>query len=455
MMKNNIRLFRGLFAALLLTAPAGSLLAQDLHTGYFDDNYLYRFQMNPAAANENNFVSMPGLGNLNISTNGTIGVSHILYNVDGQTTTFLNPMVDASKVLSGLRNKSRIGVALREQILAGGFKAWGGYNTVSISERADVNIGLPKDIFRLAKEGVSNSVYDLSPLSARAGVWTEISLGHSRDLNESFRVGGNLKFLLGSASALATVNDATLALHEDTWIASVDAKIEGSLSGLSYKQDYNKHTDRNYVNGVEIKDFKPFNGFGMALDLGAEYVLNDDWKFSAAILDLGFISWSNNMVASTNGKQTVVTDEYTFNVDNNDSWNKFRDNLSMLYQLDDLGDTGSRTSGIGASFNLGARYTLPVYRKVHFGFLNYTHINGNFSWTDFRLSGTIQPVKCFSATASFGLGTFGASFGWLLNFNTKGFNLYLASDRTPGKLAKQRVPLNSNLNFNLGINFPF
>ncbi len=454
-MKKNFKSFIGgtVVAALFAASPAVN--SQNLETGYFDDNYMYRFQSNPAFANENGFVSMPGLGNLNVGTNGTIGVSHILYNVNGRTTTFLNPGVSASEVLDGLKDKSRLGTSLRETVLALGFKGFGGYNTISIGARADVNIGLPKDIFRLAKEGVSNSVYDLSDISARAAAWGEISLGHSHQINKQLRVGANLKVLLGVGSAVAKVNNAQLRLQNDTWIGQVDAEMSASVKGLRYETDYNKDTHHEYVNGVKIDDFSPINGFGMAVDLGAVYTLNEDWEFSASLIDLGFISWSNNMVASTNGLKSVSTDEYSFNVDNNDSWDKFKDNLSELYELDDMGDQGSRTSGIGATMNLGAQYNLPVYRKVKFGLLNTTRINGNFSWTDFRLSGTIEPVKCFSATASLGMGTFGASFGWMLNFKTKGFNLFLATDRTPGKLAKQGVPLNSNVNVNLGMNFPF
>lgn len=454
-MKQNFKSFIGGTIAAAFCAIAPAVSAQNLQTGYFDDNYMYRFQSNPAFANENGFVSMPGLGNLNLGTNGTIGVNHLIYNVNGQTTTMLNPGVSASEVLDGLKDKSRLGVSLRETILAIGFKGFGGYNTISLGARSDVNIGLPKDIFRLAKEGVSNSVYDLSGLSSRAAAWGEISLGHSHQINKNLRVGANLKFLLGVGSAVAKVKDTQLRLQNDTWIGQVDAEINASINGLRYETDYNKDTGREYVSDLEIDDFKPMNGFGMAIDLGAVYTLNEDWEFSASLTDLGFISWKNNMVATTNGLQSVSTNDYSFNVDNNDSWDKFKDNLSLLYQLEDKGDQGSRTSGIGATMNLGAQYTLPVYRKVRFGLLNTTRMNGNFSWTNFRLSGTIEPVKCFSATASFGMGTFGPSFGWLINFKAKGFNLFLATDRTPGKLAKQGVPLNSNVNFNFGMNFPF
>lgn len=455
-MKKNFKSLIGgtVIASALACAPAIS--AQNLLTGYFDDNYMYRFQSNPAFANEGNgFVSMPGLGNLNVATNGTIGVNHILYNVNGQTTTMLNPGVSASEVLDGLKDKSRLGVNLRETVLAVGFKGFKGYNTISISARADVGVALPKDIFRLAKEGLSNTTYDLSNLGAQGAAWAEIALGHSHQINSKLRVGGNLKVLLGVGSVKAKVNEANLQLHDNNWIAQVDAQMNASIKNLRYETDYNKDTERYYVNGMELDDFGPINGTGFALDLGAVYTLNQDWEFSASVLDLGFIKWKNNMEATTDGLQQVATDEYSFNVDNNDSWDKFTDNLSALYQLHDNGDQGSRTTGIGATVNLAAQYTLPVYRKAKFGFLNTTRINDNFSWTDFRLQATVEPVKCFSATADLGMGTFGFSFGWMLNFKAPGFNLFLASDRTPGKLAKQGVPLNSYMNFKFGINFPF
>lgn len=455
-MKHNIKSLAGWgMAAVMAMLPAG-VAAQNLQSGYFDDNYLYRFQSNPAFGNDGHgFVAMPGIGNLNLTTNGTIGVDHILYNVNGKTTTFLNPGVSASEVLDGLKDKSRLGVSLRETVIAFGFSGMGGYNTVSVNARADVGVALPKDIFRLAKQGVENSTYDLSDLNARGAGWAEIALGHSRQINKKLRVGASLKFLLGMASVETQINSAKLQLREDTWVADVDAEIKGSLKNMSYKTKYNKDTKRDYVNGVDVEDFSPVSGVGMAVDLGAVYKLNDDWEFSASVLDLGFISWNNTHVASTNGKQQVVTDEYSFNVDNNDTWDKFKDNLSMLYQLEDMGDTGSRTTGIGATVNVGAQYTLPVYRRVKFGFLNTTRVNGPFSWTDFRLAANIEPVKCLSAGANFGMGTFGPSFGWIVNVKVPGFNFFVASDHTPGKLAKQGVPLNSNVNVNMGLNFPF
>lgn len=456
MNKNFSNIARGIAAVAVIALGSHALQAQNLQSGYFDDNFLYRFQSNPAFANEGHgFVAMPGLGNLNLGTNGTIGLKHIFYNVNGRTTTALNPNITAAEVLDGMKDKSRLGVNLRETIVAFGFSGMGGYNTVSIGARANVDLSLPKDIFRLAKEGPSNSVYDLHNLGARGAAWAEIGLGHSRQIDSRLRVGAALKILVGVGGFSTDIKDAHLELAENSWNAVVDADIRANVKGLEFKEEYNDNTRREYVNGVEMDDFSPVGGYGFAFDLGATYRLNDDWEFSASLLDLGGISWSETREASTDGPQQVRTDEYSFNVDNNDTWDKFSDNLSMLYQLSDKGNTGSRFTGIGATMNLAAQYTFPYYRPLKFGALSTTRFNGPFTWSEFRLSAQVEPVKYFSAGINIAEGTFGFGFGWIINVKTPGFNLFLASDRTPGKLAKQGAPLNSNLNFNMGINFPF
>lgn len=441
-------------ATMVATAAAG-VSAQNLQSAYFDDNYLYRFQSNPAFGNDGGFVAMPGLGNLNLGTNGTIGLNHIFYNVNGETTTLLNPNISASEALDGMKDHSRIGIDLRETVLAFGFKAFKGYNTVSISARSSASIGLPKEIVRLAKEGLSNDTYDLANLGGTGRAWAEIALNHSHQINKQLRIGATVKVLVGVASFDAQVNTANLRFGRDNYVAEVDAEMHASMKNFTWKTDYNDRTRRHYVNGADLESFSPVNGMGAAVDLGAVYTLNKDWEFSLAFTDLGFINWKNDVVATTNGLQTVESDNYSFNVDNNDSWDKFRDNLSMLYELEDEGDMGSRTTGIGATMTAGAQYSLPVYRRLKFGLMNTTRINGDFSWTEFRLSANVEPVKVFSAGVNVAVGTFGASFGGIINLKAPGFNLFVATDCMPGKLAKQYAPLNSNLNVNFGLNFPF
>ncbi len=226
---------------------------------------------------------------------------------------------------------------------------------------------------------------------------------------------------------------------------------------MRYKTKFSEETQQNYVNDIEFDGFG-VKGFGIGFDLGATYDWND-FQFSLALLDLGFISWSGTQTASTNGDQSFNTDAFIFGVEGDDAkdeWNNsMKPALYKLYQLHDLGNTGSRTRALRATLNWGVDYEFPYYRPLHFGLVNTTRFNDPFTYTDFRISANVRPVKCFSASANLAAGTYGVGFGWLANVNIKGFNFFLGMDRTFGKLAKQGLPINSNGEINLGMNFPF
>lgn len=446
-------------AAGLLAAGSLTGAAQNTYSGYFLDNYLYRSEMNPAFGNESNYVGFPALGNLNVGMEGNLHLKNVLFNVDGRTSLFTNPKVSVADVMDGIHDKNRLGANVKLNILNAGFKAFGGYNSVAINARANVNAQLPGSFFSLLKEGISNQTYDISNLRANADAYGEIALNHSRDIKQvpGLRVGATVKFLIGYGQVDARFDEASLVLGTASWDIRSNALVRASVKGMKYKTDYNEDAKRTYVNGVDI-DGTGLNGFGLGFDLGAEYKWRD-FRFSAAVLDLGFISWSNTSVASTQGVREVQTSRYEFDVDgtdDSDEWDRLKNDLTALYQMDDLGNQGSRTTSLAATLNFGAEYTLPMYRNLTFGLVNSTRIQGAYTWTQFRLSANVRPVKCLSASANLAMGTYGVGFGWLLNLNTgKGFSFFAGMDHTLGKLAKQGVPLNSNARVNFGIDFPF
>ena len=458
------KLIKSIIATIALTGVL-PVSAQYTATGYFNDGYLYRHEMNPAISNDQSYVAMPAISNINVAMRGNLGVRDVLFNRNGKTTTFLNPNVSADEFLSNINDKNKIGADVKIQLLGVGFKGFNGYNHIGINVRTNVSTLIPGSLFRLAKEGVENKTYDISDFKAHADAYSEITLGHSHKINDHLDVGATLKIILGGANIDADFKKAQLSLQEDQWLAVTDAEIQASVKGLKYKEETKmrgpegNQTPHTYVNDLDVKN-SGLNGFGLGLDLGAVYTLNDSWRFSAALLDLGFISWNNNMVASTDGEKTFTTNTYLFNVDDdaNNSFDnemdRLEEGLAKLYELQNKGDKGSRTTGLAATMNLGAEYTLPSYKDLSFGLLNTTRIHGKYSWTDFPLSANWHTGKLFSATANFAVGTYGASFGWMLNLHPNGFNLFLGSDHTLGKLAKQGVPLSGNAQVNVGINFP-
>lgn len=454
---------KSILAGAMIVAASSSMLAQYTMSGYFTEGHLYRHELNPALNGGQNYVSMPILGNLNLGLHGNLDLTDFIYNVNGKTTTFMNPAVSTEEVLGNIEDKNKLALDLKLSILSAGFKAFGGYNTIGVNLHTGVGLMLPGSIFRLAKEGIENKSYDLSGLSAQARAYAELALGHSHQITDELTIGAKAKVLLGGADIEAKIAKAQLNLNPSGyWDVEADAEVQASVKGLTFESELadRDNNPRKTVNGMNL-DGVGLNGFGLGIDLGAEYKVMEGLTVSAAVTDLGFINWNNRMMAKSYDNNKFSTDGYLFSLDdekpNNfeDEFAKLGDDLASLLDLEDKGDQGSTSKGLGTTIRVGAEYKMPFYDKLSVGALFSTRMQGDYSWSDFRLSANVAPLKAVSAGVNLNFGTYGTSMGWILDVHPKGFNLFLAMDRMLGSLSKQMIPLKSKADFSMGINFPF
>lgn len=113
--------------------------------------------MNPAFAGERNYISIPALGNINIGTQGNIGVGTFLFPQNDQLTTFMHSSISGEEFLSGLKDNNRINANINLTLLSAGFHAWGGFNTVDINLRSNTSMNLPYDLFAFMKMGMTGN----------------------------------------------------------------------------------------------------------------------------------------------------------------------------------------------------------------------------------------------------------------------------------------------------------
>lgn len=454
--------------ALALTAITTAAIAQAPNSGYFTDDFKYRHDLNPAYANEQNYVAVPVLGSLNVKLMGNFGYEDVvrdnpLYpNSSGKKkTTFLNPYLsDPLKGFSDGNNK--IGLQADIAILSAGFKAWGGYNTIELNSRTTVNMKLPYELLKFAVD-MGNDNYDIGDISANAQSFVELAFGHSRKITDNLRAGAKVKLLFGIADADVKMKDVTAHLTGDTWTIHGDAQAHMSMKGFKYKserKDYNVEGAGSYerINDVDV-DGAGLGGFGMAVDLGAVYTMGD-WEFSAALLDLGFISWSNDMYATNKDKDFTFDGFHDMGVHSDNDpidgqVDSYGDQISDFYNLQDQGDKGGRTTGIGARMNLAASYTLPMYNKMKFGLLSATRFLGTHTWTEGRLSANWTPLTWLDGNVNLGVNSYTTSFGWLVNVHPKGFNFFVGMDHMIGKVSNEMIPLSSNAAVTVGFNATF
>lgn len=446
----------------VLMVTVGTVMAQDLNSAYFTDGFNYRHSMNPAYGNDQSYVSIPALGNLNVRTMGNFGLESVLYeNKWGgkKTTTFMNPNISTSEALSKFNSgDNQLSGNINLTILSGGFKAFGGYNTVELNSKTNLGVSLPYGLFEFAKN-IGNKTYDIGDVNVNAQSYAELAFGHSRDIDEKLRVGAKVKLLFGIARADVKMEGLKADLTGNEWTISGQAQADVMMKGFSYESETEEYKSKagtyRKVTDVDI-DGAGISGFGLAFDFGGIYKINKDITVSAAVNDLGFISWSNDIMAKSSGTpfrfrgfhdMGVHSGDNTFD----DQTDSYGDQLADFANLEDKGDQGGATKGIAATINVGGEYILPVYRQISFGLLSSTRLNGDFTWTEARLSANYRPLKWLDGGINLAVGTYTTSFGWNLNIHPKGFNFFVGMDHLLGKTSKEMIPLSSNANVALGM----
>ena len=459
-------IFKKIAAGIVLSSALVPAHAQEFRTSYFMQTSNFRHQMNPALLDAP-YVSFPFLGNVNVGATGNVGYKTFIYKLEGNPrydqTTFMNPTVSADGFLGGLHDKNRADVYLNYNLFSVGFKGFKGMNLVELNLRSNTNVSLPYELFEFMKTAGEKEHYQLHDIGARSQNYLELALGHSHRINDRLTVGAKMKLLFGGAYADFRVNQLDLTLNGEEWRIQGDARLKASV--LKSEFDYeatekNAPDGRRRVKGLDDVSFG-LPGFGLAFDLGASYQVMEDLKVSAGLTDLGFIHWSKTKHASSAGDYTFSGFDNIYAGSNNTGSNKLGDqfeslgdDLEEMFSVYDDGEA-SASQALAATLNVGAEYTLPAYRRLHFGFLYTARLHGLYSYHQAMLSATVRPVNPVELSINTTAGGTGCFFGAALSLKAKHFNFYVGADRILGKVSKQFIPLNNlNANVNLGMTFP-
>lgn len=473
-MKTSFRKYM-LAAALAATTTSG-LLAQEMNSGYFVDDFKYRHDLNPAYGNDQGYAAVPVLGHFNFQLQGSLGVGDFFFkNPDfgvkqgaKKTATFMHPSIPVDEALSGFDSGANtVLMDIDLPIASVGFHAFDGYNTIELRERTHIGLSMPYEFFQFAKD-MKNQNYSFDDLGMQGWSYMELGFGHSRQIFDNLRVGGKVKLLFGLAYADFSMKGVSANLQGDHWLISGKARGELNMNGVKFKEkeeEYKSHPGTyKRVDGVDT-DGAGLGGFGLGLDLGGVYEFKDcsvDWlnglKVSLALTDIGFISWSNTLVAESSGKEfrfdgfnnVAVKDGSGTTVD--DMADDYGDKLKDFANLENKGDEGSSTHGLATTMRFGLEYPLPVYDKVTFGSLFTRRFDGNYSWGEERISANYKPLNWLNGGINLAFTSFCTTMGWVLNIHPKGMNVFLGMDHTIGKTGASMVPLDSNVSFHLGFN---
>ncbi|MCF0194409.1 MAG: hypothetical protein HUK00_04450 [Bacteroidaceae bacterium] len=461
----------------LLMATATCGWAQvALRGAYFSENSMMRHELNPAFTPGRGYAS---IFNVNATVNSSIGLDKVLYpspKGDGTLVTFMHESVN-SDFLNSLSTNNAIGEDLNLLIGGVGFMGFGGFNSIGISLRNNVYGYLPKGLFEFMKLGQQgeSTTYSFDNLGVETDTYVELAFGHQHNIGEHWSVGGKLKLLVGMAYANMNVQNMTMTTKDNMWEVHANGEMQIAVKGLTIptngeagkqKADRPRYNEAYALDEMKYKS-GGVSGFGVALDLGVDYKAEflEGLDLSLALLDLGFINYTASAYGTMNNNEPWTFEGFHICSNENEpgheghetfsnQWNSLGNELADYLNFKKT-EKSSFSHALAATLNIGASYKMPFYNRLKLGFLSSTRIYGRYSWSEGRFIANINPVKGLDASVNFAVSSWGTSFGWLLNYTTTGFGIFLGMDHTLGSVTKQFVPLSGRANLALGISFPF
>jgi len=457
------------YLIIILTFFTGSafsfISAQTLSSSYFLEGATYRHQLNPAFMGERNYISIPMLGNMNLGTSSNVGLTNFIYKYDDPAgkydlTTFMNSAISRDEFLGGLKTNNQINTNVEFTILSAGFHAWGGFNTIELGMKSNTSINMPYELFNFMKTGMDQEAYHINNFAANSNNYLELALGHAHKVNDKLTIGAKLKLLAGAGNVDAKIDQMDITLNGDKWEVMSNGTLNTAVGGGYYET---KAENPGEINGFDV-DKAGIGGYGAGIDLGAAYKLMENLTLSASVLDLGFISWNNNLKGATRNNEAFVFDGFNDIAvdpevgDPNDvdtQFDNIKDDLEDMTRFYDEGKV-NRTTMLATTINVGAEYNFPLYDKLSVGVLSTTRVNKPYTWTQAMVATNIRPLRWLDASVNYSYSTFGPNWGWMLSLHPKGFTFFVGSDRMITNVTPQYLPTsNMNANICLGFNVTF
>jgi len=366
------------------------------HSLYFMQTIPQISQMNPAfQPRANGYVALP---NVNVDVRLPLAMKDIFQKQGNGWYTFLEDQYDYKKLWKSIgENAAMFNVAADLDIFGFGFRVENSYLSFGLSEHVYFNNALPSDVFKMTETGFppEETLFDLSHFDSQTVVYKQLRIGFSTKIGDRLTVGVNVKPLSGQAAAISRIKKMELRTSQQQWSfdvkgdiyssAPIDLRLdeEGKISELENRDLEDKAYLQDYLNS--------FNNPGIAFDLGAAYQINERLAVSAALNNLGFISWTKDLNGiSANGSYKFNGIEYDIvEDDGKDMWETLTDTLKNVVEYRVQHNKFKTT--LMPVVHLGATYNLS--KSVSIGLLSRSTFWKNNVQQSFNASLCLQPYS--------------------------------------------------------------
>ena len=282
-----------IYIALLLMAVMNSVSVAQIVSpvDFMRNNPRWNFS-NPALfVNDDGFFDL-ALGGITLGVQN-IGLKYdnfFQFNNSGQPVA-----IDLNQGIESLRDVNYLNEYFNIDIFNCGRRTAHGYFTYTHRLREFMSFSYNKDLVQLIAQGNAAFLGEDNPANLDLGLsmrlFQEFDFGYQMCLTDHLNIGLRFKFLMGAANVETNMLNIKLYTDPETYALTLvpEADINASLP---------LQLNEGPLDGGNLfvdKHFNPaslFKNYGYGIDLGAEYVINDQFGIAAAINDLGRIKWN-------------------------------------------------------------------------------------------------------------------------------------------------------------------
>ena len=424
-------------------------LAAETNTYYFMDEVPMRSSMNPAFMPNTkfylDFIVMPSIS---FETgNNSLAFKDILYQKDGMFVTPLYSPEGIDKLYKRIKRTTSFDLNMSLNILEFGFRfKERNYLTFGFDVNMSGNILLPRDMFKLALYGTPDEFgvnsFNFKRFGLDMELYSEFGVGYMRRINRQWTVGGKASLLMGYAGATTKMHKFTLDASRDSWdvTANADAYLSAPIT-FGQKEDGTidfKSVDLSTSVNNYLKMLYLPAGHGASFDIGFTYEPIKHLVVSAAVTDLGFIYWHQNVIhGHANGTYSFKGVEY----EPGDSidFKKIGEDALNALQFKTEQNSGFAQM-IHGNFNAAIEYGI-LKNKISFGLLSRMRFNAQYVSEEVTLAANFRPLDWLKAYLSYSfVNGRGNNLGLGLSLRAGALNMFLALDYIPLYWAKTQFP---------------
>lgn len=460
-MRRNIFSFQQALVLIGVLLTTGLASAQRANSLYFLEQTPFHNQWNPAMPTKYSGFGL-GLSSISMSIKSDLAFSDLFTpSSDGsELYSFLHPSVNKNDFVNGLKDLTCIGLSYSMDVLNIGVRVKDSYFSFHSGLSLDAGAGIPKDVFRMFLLGMdqdkASTTFNLTDMNIHAMAYAKTGIGYSRKIGSIFTAGINANYLQGLADMRMEFDRLTVDATQTQWDVTSNGYIQMAVPADLAEFQYNEN---GYFDGIESAENSSFSsqkaGSGFSVDLGVTAKPLHFLTLSAALIDLGSISWDAANIQRAEADNSYTYDGMALNDEAESSMPDATDDFEDLIHFE-KGSPKAYKTRLTSKLNIGAEAGI-LKDHITFGLLSQTAFAENETYQDITLSTNFKPSGSFQTALTYSLlhGKM-SSFGAAMTTKILIFNFFAAADYIPIKYSAQMIPLdNSYFNMQFGLNLLF